>query len=337
MGQLQNTTERELERLRRSNVDVSDRIDGLEKRRRRQQETSGSSNGRACYTLETLDRPLPLSRVSLPKFFSLHLCCPISRVSSRRLLWQFPSSSSSSSSFGGGFHHFGIKSFGSSLGKQRLKFKVGTSITLVWIEKGQTPKELEASKKTFSDLLTDLLRKFPSFLLKIPALILCILPILTLKSLSHRIQTRASATSRAFGYVSPSFLFEGVGDGEEVEMDGRGGGVKDGGFVSMSFMIRPLGGAGGLGLSPCLRWRKLKRRLSSSMAISRGGGGFSDSENRVHVGNLAWGVDNLALESLFREQQKVLEARVIYNRESGRSRGFGFVTYNSSDEVNSAI
>ncbi|KAL2347579.1 hypothetical protein Fmac_001579 [Flemingia macrophylla] len=72
-------------------------------------------------------------------------------------------------------------------------------------------------------------------------------------------------------------------------------------------------------------------------AYSRGGGGFSDSENRVHVGNLAWGVDNLALESLFCEQQKFLEARVIYDRESRRSRGFGFVTYNSPDEVNSAI
>ncbi|KAL2325688.1 hypothetical protein Fmac_024746 [Flemingia macrophylla] len=31
----------------------------------------------ACYTIETLNRPLPLSRVSLPKVFSLHLCCPI--------------------------------------------------------------------------------------------------------------------------------------------------------------------------------------------------------------------------------------------------------------------
>ncbi|TKY52977.1 29 kDa ribonucleoprotein A [Spatholobus suberectus] len=68
-----------------------------------------------------------------------------------------------------------------------------------------------------------------------------------------------------------------------------------------------------------------------------GGGGFLDSENRVHVGNLAWGVDNLALESLFREQGKVLEAKVIYDRESGRSRGFGFVTYSSPEEVNSAI
>ncbi|MED6161668.1 hypothetical protein PIB30_062924 [Stylosanthes scabra] len=67
-------------------------------------------------------------------------------------------------------------------------------------------------------------------------------------------------------------------------------------------------------------------------------GGFSsDNGHRVHVGNLAWGVDHLALENLFREQGKVLEAKVIYDRESGRSRGFGFVTYSSPEEVNSAI
>ncbi|GAU48474.1 hypothetical protein TSUD_405670 [Trifolium subterraneum] len=66
-------------------------------------------------------------------------------------------------------------------------------------------------------------------------------------------------------------------------------------------------------------------------------GSFAGSENRVHVGNLAWGVDNLALESLFSEQGTVLEAKVIYDRESGRSRGFGFVTYGSAEEVNSAI
>ncbi|XP_057424293.1 29 kDa ribonucleoprotein A, chloroplastic-like [Lotus japonicus] len=69
----------------------------------------------------------------------------------------------------------------------------------------------------------------------------------------------------------------------------------------------------------------------------RGGGSSSYSENRVHVGNLAWGVDNAALESLFREQGRVVDAKVIYDRESGRSRGFGFVTFSSPDEVNSAI
>ncbi|XP_010505299.1 PREDICTED: RNA-binding protein CP29B, chloroplastic-like [Camelina sativa] len=68
-----------------------------------------------------------------------------------------------------------------------------------------------------------------------------------------------------------------------------------------------------------------------------GGGSNAGSGNRVYVGNLSWGVDDMALESLFAEQGKVVEARVIYDRDSGRSKGFGFVTYNSSQEVQNAI
>lgn len=67
------------------------------------------------------------------------------------------------------------------------------------------------------------------------------------------------------------------------------------------------------------------------------GGSSSDSSNRVYVGNLAWGVDNLTLETLFSEQGRVQDAAVVYDRESGRSRGFGFVTYGSSKEVDNAI
>ncbi|WVZ57100.1 hypothetical protein U9M48_007534 [Paspalum notatum var. saurae] len=59
--------------------------------------------------------------------------------------------------------------------------------------------------------------------------------------------------------------------------------------------------------------------------------------NRVYVGNLSWGVDNSALANLFNEQGEVLEARIIYDRESGRSRGFGFVTFGSAEEVENAI
>ncbi|XLS59524.1 hypothetical protein HN51_009279 [Arachis hypogaea] len=67
-------------------------------------------------------------------------------------------------------------------------------------------------------------------------------------------------------------------------------------------------------------------------------GGFSsDNGNCVHVGILAWGVDHLAFEDLFCEQRNFLEAKVICDRESERSRGFGFVTYSSPKEVNSAI
>ncbi|XAR69106.1 hypothetical protein NMG60_11000575 [Bertholletia excelsa] len=62
-----------------------------------------------------------------------------------------------------------------------------------------------------------------------------------------------------------------------------------------------------------------------------------DNTNKVCVGNLSWGIDDLALETLFSEQGKVMEARVVYDRDSGRSRGFGFVTYSSAQEVNNAI
>ena len=55
------------------------------------------------------------------------------------------------------------------------------------------------------------------------------------------------------------------------------------------------------------------------------------------MGNLAWGVDNSTLENLFNEQGQVVDAKVIYDRESGRSRGFGFVTYRTMEEVNNAI
>ncbi|KAJ6790916.1 29 kDa ribonucleoprotein A, chloroplastic-like [Iris pallida] len=70
---------------------------------------------------------------------------------------------------------------------------------------------------------------------------------------------------------------------------------------------------------------------------SGGGGGSFDSANRLYVGNLSWDVDNLALENLFSEQGKVVDARVVFDRETGRSRGFGFVTYSSAEEASNAI
>ncbi|CAH2078042.1 unnamed protein product [Thlaspi arvense] len=58
---------------------------------------------------------------------------------------------------------------------------------------------------------------------------------------------------------------------------------------------------------------------------------------RVYVGNLPWDVDNGRLEQLFSEHGKVVEARVVYDRETGRSRGFGFVTMSNEAELNDAI
>lgn len=67
------------------------------------------------------------------------------------------------------------------------------------------------------------------------------------------------------------------------------------------------------------------------------GGRTIDNTNRLYVGNLSWSVDNHTLETLFNEQGKVKEATVVFDRESGRSRGFGFVSYGSAKEVDNAI
>lgn len=58
---------------------------------------------------------------------------------------------------------------------------------------------------------------------------------------------------------------------------------------------------------------------------------------RIYVGNLPWSVDDTRLEQIFSEHGKVESARVVYDRDSGRSRGFGFVTMASEAEMNDAI
>ncbi|KAK4481077.1 hypothetical protein RD792_011947 [Penstemon davidsonii] len=139
-------------------------------------------------------------------------------------------------------------------------------------------------------------------------------------------------------------LFEQAGNVEMVEViyDKDTGRSRGFGFVTMS-SIEEVEAAAQQFNGYELQGRVLRvnygpappKSESSSFERRPRGGGSSD--NRVYVGNLSWGVDNLALETLFSEQGKVQEARVVYDRETGRSRGFGFVTYSSPEEVNSAV
>ena len=46
---------------------------------------------------------------------------------------------------------------------------------------------------------------------------------------------------------------------------------------------------------------------------------------KLYVGNLPWSVDNSQLEELFSEFGSVISANVITDRDTKRSRGFGFV------------
>ncbi|CAN6447592.1 unnamed protein product [Victoria cruziana] len=62
-----------------------------------------------------------------------------------------------------------------------------------------------------------------------------------------------------------------------------------------------------------------------------------EPSSRIYVGNLPWQVDDARLEQVFSEHGKVVDARVVCDRESGRSRGFGFVTMSSKSELDDAI
>ncbi|MEI7771620.1 MAG: RNA-binding protein [Chloroflexales bacterium] len=52
---------------------------------------------------------------------------------------------------------------------------------------------------------------------------------------------------------------------------------------------------------------------------------------KLFIGNLAWSIDDRKLEDVFRAHGEVQSARVINDRDTGRSRGFGFVELDVSD------
>ena len=52
---------------------------------------------------------------------------------------------------------------------------------------------------------------------------------------------------------------------------------------------------------------------------------------KLFVGNLSWSINDAQLEELFREFGDVAAARVITDRDTGRSRGFGFVEIEAPD------
>lgn len=58
---------------------------------------------------------------------------------------------------------------------------------------------------------------------------------------------------------------------------------------------------------------------------------------RLYVGNLPYGVTNSELEQVFSAYGSVQSAQVVTDRETGRSKGFGFVEMATDDEAQAAI
>jgi RNA recognition motif-containing protein len=58
---------------------------------------------------------------------------------------------------------------------------------------------------------------------------------------------------------------------------------------------------------------------------------------KLYVGNLPYSVTEQELRALFEQAGGVVDAAVITDRESGRSKGFGFVEMNTPEEAAKAI
>lgn len=64
---------------------------------------------------------------------------------------------------------------------------------------------------------------------------------------------------------------------------------------------------------------------------------YPETEHKLFVGNLAWSVTSESLTQVFQEHGNVVGARVLYDGDSGRSRGYGFVCYSTREEMENAM
>lgn len=58
---------------------------------------------------------------------------------------------------------------------------------------------------------------------------------------------------------------------------------------------------------------------------------------KLYVGGLAWATTDQSLQAYFAQLGEVTSARVVMERDTGRSRGFGFVEYTSDEAGREAI
>ncbi len=58
---------------------------------------------------------------------------------------------------------------------------------------------------------------------------------------------------------------------------------------------------------------------------------------KIYVGNLSYGMDDNSLANLFSQYGQVDSARIVMDRDSGRSKGFAFVEMSTDTEAQTAI
>jgi len=91
--------------------------------------------------------------------------------------------------------------------------------------------------------------------------------------------------------------------------------------------------------------RYIKVKVSNPRPAKGGGGGGAtrglsekpEGCTTVFVGNLSWNADDNSLQEAFSECGEISSVRIAYDKESGKSRGFGHVEFTSEEGVAKAI
>lgn len=60
-------------------------------------------------------------------------------------------------------------------------------------------------------------------------------------------------------------------------------------------------------------------------------------KNKLFIGSLPWSISSEALAELFSQYGEITDAVVISDRETGRSKGFGFVTFSNEESAKAAL
>lgn len=130
------------------------------------------------------------------------------------------------------------------------------------------------------------------------------------------IYDKVTDRSRGFGFVTMGSIDEAK---EAVRMfDGSQIGGRT---VKVNFPEVPRGGE-----------RKVMEPKIRNMNKS-----FVDTPHKIYAGNLGWAVTTQGLRDAFAGQNGFLSAKVIYERDSGRSRGYGFISFSSAEAAQSAL
>ena len=109
-------------------------------------------------------------------------------------------------------------------------------------------------------------------------------------------------------------------------------------FARISVPARHFNGLAASGVSSAFRAPIAARafHLTAFAADEEGAEAPAEGPVKLYVGNLSWGMDDASLGDLFGEYD-ASEMTVVKDNESGRSRGFGFVTLADQASADKAI